>query len=44
MIGGAHLSAGHREGRKWREVRRFPVREAPIGQGTIDARSAGARG
>jgi hypothetical protein len=36
-IGGAHLSAAHGEGRRRREVRRFPVREAAIGQGATDA-------
>jgi hypothetical protein len=41
MIGGAHLSAGHGEGRRRREVRRFPMREAAIGQSATDARSAG---
>jgi hypothetical protein len=44
MIGGAHLSAGHREGRRWREVRYFPTREAAIRQDAIDMRSAGPRG
>jgi hypothetical protein len=41
MIGGAHLSAGHREGLRRREVRRFPVREAAIRQSATDARLAG---
>jgi hypothetical protein len=44
MTGGAHLSAGHGEGRRRREVKHFPVREAAIGQGVTDARSAGPRG
>jgi hypothetical protein len=44
MIGGAHLSSRHKEGQMRHEVRRFPVREAAIGQGTTDARSAGPRG
>jgi hypothetical protein len=30
MRGGAHLSAGHGEGRRRREVRHFPMREAAI--------------
>jgi hypothetical protein len=34
MIGGAHLLAWHGEGRRRREVRRFPMREAAIEQGT----------
>jgi hypothetical protein len=37
MIGKAHLSAGHGEGRRRREVRCFPTREAAIGQGVTDA-------
>jgi hypothetical protein len=41
MIGGVHLSARHREGRRRCEVKHFPVREAAIGQGTTDAWSAG---
>jgi hypothetical protein len=41
MTGGAHLSAGHGEGRRWREVRHFPVKEAAIGHGFTDARPAG---
>jgi hypothetical protein len=41
MTGGANLSAGHREGQRRCEVKRFPVREAAIGQGATDARSAG---
>jgi hypothetical protein len=44
MTAGAHLSAGHREGRRRREVRRFPVREAAIGQGTTDTQPTGPRG
>jgi hypothetical protein len=44
MTGGAHLSAGHGEGHRRHEVRRFPVREATIGQGATDARSARPRG
>jgi hypothetical protein len=44
MIGGAHLSARNGEGRRWHEVRRFPVWEAAIRQGATDARSAGPRG
>jgi hypothetical protein len=44
MIGGAHLSARHREGRRQREVRRFLAREAAIGQGATDAWPAGPRG
>jgi hypothetical protein len=40
MTGGAHLSAGHGEGRRRHKVRRFPVREATIGQGATDAWSA----
>jgi hypothetical protein len=44
MTGGAHLSARHRGGRRRREVRRFPVREAAIRQGANDARSTGLRG
>jgi hypothetical protein len=40
MTGGAHLSSGHREGRRRREVRRFLVREAAIGQGATNAQSA----
>jgi hypothetical protein len=41
MTGGAHLSAEHGEGRRRREVRRFPTREAAIGQGATDTRPAG---
>jgi hypothetical protein len=41
VIGGAHLSAGHREGLRRCEVRRFPAREAAIGQSATDARPAG---
>jgi hypothetical protein len=44
MIGGAHLSARHGEGRRRREVRHFPMREVAIGQGTTDARSIRPRG
>jgi hypothetical protein len=44
MTGGVHLSAGHEEGQRRREVRRFPMREAAIRQGATDARSARARG
>jgi hypothetical protein len=44
MTGQAHLSAGHGEGQRQGEVRRFPVREVAIGQGTTDAGSAGPRG
>jgi hypothetical protein len=44
MTGAAHLSAGHGERRRRREVRRFPMREATIGQGATDARSAAPRG
>jgi hypothetical protein len=44
MTSGAHLSARHGEGRRQREVRRFPTREAAIGQGAIDARPTGPRG
>jgi hypothetical protein len=44
MVGGAHLLAGHGEGQRRHEVRRFPVREAAIGQGTTATRSAGSRG
>jgi hypothetical protein len=43
MIGGTHLSAGHGEGQRRHEVRRFPVREAAIGQGATDARPTGPR-
>jgi hypothetical protein len=43
MIGGTHLSAGHGQGRRRREVRRFPAREAAIGQGATDARPTGPR-
>jgi hypothetical protein len=41
MTGRAHLLVGHGGGRKRREVRCFPLREAAIGQGATDARSAG---
>jgi hypothetical protein len=41
MTDGAHLSVGHGEGRRRREVRHFPVREVAIGQGATDARPAG---
>jgi hypothetical protein len=44
MTGGAHLLAGHGEGQRQREVRRFPVREATIRQGATDARPVGPRG
>jgi hypothetical protein len=44
MTGGAQLSAGHGEGQRPREVRHFPAREAAIGQGATDVRSAGPRG
>jgi hypothetical protein len=44
MTGGAHMSAGHGEGRRWREVRHFLAKEAVIGQGATDARPAGSRG
>jgi hypothetical protein len=44
MTGGAHLLARHKEGCRWREVRRFPAREAAIGQGATDVWSAGPRG
>jgi hypothetical protein len=44
MTGGAHLSAGHGEGRRRHEVRRFPMREAAIGQGATDAWSTRPRG
>jgi hypothetical protein len=44
MIGGAHLSARHREGRRRCEGRHFPMREVAIRQGTTDARSTGLRG
>jgi hypothetical protein len=44
MTDGAHLSAGHREGRRQRELRRFPTREAAIVQGVTDAWPAGSRG
>jgi hypothetical protein len=37
MIGGAHLSTRHREGRRRREVRCFTDGEAAIGQGSTDA-------
>jgi hypothetical protein len=42
--GEAHLLAGHGEGQRRRNVRRFPAREAAIGQGATDARPAGPRG
>jgi hypothetical protein len=41
MTSGTHLSAGHKEGRRRHEVRRFLAREAAIGQGATDVRSAG---
>jgi hypothetical protein len=44
MIGGTHLSDGHGEARRRCEVRRFPVREAAIGQGATDAWPTGPRG
>jgi hypothetical protein len=44
MIGGAHLLAERGEGRRRREVRRFPTREAAIGQGATNAQPAGPRG
>jgi hypothetical protein len=44
MIGGAHLSSRHGEGRRRREVRHFPMREAAIGQGATHVWSTGPRG
>jgi hypothetical protein len=44
MTGGTHLLARHGEGRRRREVRHFPTREAAIGQGATDARLARPRG
>jgi hypothetical protein len=38
------MSAGHGEGRRRREVRRFPTKEAASGQGATDSRPAGPRG
>jgi hypothetical protein len=42
MTGGPTCHPG--EERRWREVRRFHMREAAIGQGATNARSAGPRG
>jgi hypothetical protein len=44
MTGEAHLLAGHGEGQRRRNVRRFPAREAAIEQGATDAWPAGPRG
>jgi hypothetical protein len=44
VTGGAHLSAWRGEWRRRREVRRFPAREAAIGQGATDVLLAGSRG
>jgi hypothetical protein len=38
------VSAGHREGQRRHEVRRFPVKDVASGQGVIDSRPSGPRG
>jgi hypothetical protein len=40
----ARVSAKHGEGRRQREVWRFPAKEAASGQGTTDSRPSGLRG